>query len=96
MNPLYKLFFLILAVFSTMQLYAQTEQPAAVDTIYNPDIIYSPIPKSYEIAGIRVEGINHVDDYIIIANSGLSIGERVEVPGAILTTATKRLRRQGL
>jgi len=30
------------------------------DTIFNPDIIYSPIPKSYEIAGINVEGINHV------------------------------------
>ena len=58
---------------------AQTEQLAA-DTIYNPDIIYSPIPKVYEIAGIKVEGINHTDDYIIIANSGLSIGERVEVP----------------
>ncbi len=66
------------------------------DTIYNPDIIYSPIPRSYEIAGINVEGINHVDDYIIVANSGLSIGERVDVPGDALTNATKRLWRQGL
>ncbi|MCH5232781.1 MAG: outer membrane protein assembly factor BamA [Muribaculaceae bacterium] len=76
---------------------AQTDMPDQKnDTIYNPDIIYSPIPKVYEIAGIRVEGINHEDDYIIIANSGLSIGERVEVPGDILTAATKRLWRQGL
>ncbi len=66
------------------------------DTIYNPDIIYSPMPKIYEIAGIKVEGIDHVDDYIIIANSGLSIGELVEVPGTALTNATKRLWRQGL
>ena len=96
MNTLYKFTFLIIFAFSALHLSAQNEEPAAVDTIYNPDIIYSPLPKSYEIAGIRVEGINHVDDYIIIANSGLSIGERVEVPGAILTAATKRLWRQGL
>ena len=96
MNSNYKLLCLLLAVLSGMNIYAQTETGEVVDTIYNPDIIYSPIPKSYEIAGIRVEGINHVDDYIIIANSGLSIGERVEVPGSILTAATKRLWRQGL
>ncbi len=66
------------------------------DTIFNPDVIYSPLPRSYEIAGIKVEGINHVDDYVIIANSGLSIGERVEVPGDAITNATKRLWRQGL
>lgn len=30
-------------------------EPAAVpaDTLYNPDVVYSPIPKNYEIAGIR-------------------------------------------
>ncbi len=66
------------------------------DTIYNPDVIYSPIPKSYEIAGINVEGIDHVDDYVIIAHSGLSVGERVNVPGDILSNATKRLWKQGL
>lgn len=73
------------------------QSPAVInDTIYNPDIIYSPIPRSYEIAGISVEGINHVDDYIIIANSGLSVGERVNMPGDAITNATKRLWRQGL
>lgn len=66
------------------------------DTIFNPDIIYSPIPKSYEIAGINVEGINHVDDYVIVANSGLSVGEKVDIPGDAITNATKRLWRQGL
>ena len=77
--------------------FAQDAVPSIVnDTIYNPDIIYSPIPKVYEIAGIRVEGINHVDDYLIIAHSGLSVGEKVEVPGSALTNATKRLWLQGL
>ncbi|MCH5237594.1 MAG: outer membrane protein assembly factor BamA [Muribaculaceae bacterium] len=93
----YKILTLLIAVFISLPAIAQDQNTrSAVDTIYNPDIIYSPIPKVYEIAGIKVEGINHVDDYIIIANSGLSIGERVEVPGDILTMATKRLWRQGL
>lgn len=92
-----KLLIFVSALAAPLLSYAQTEEGSVSgDTIYNPDIIYSPIPKVYEIAGIRVEGINPEDDYIIIANSGLSIGERVEVPGDILTAATKRLWRQGL
>ncbi|MCH5239147.1 MAG: outer membrane protein assembly factor BamA [Muribaculaceae bacterium] len=95
MRPLYYITVFLLTILSSVKVYSQ-EIMSMVDTIYNPEIIYSPIPKTYEIAGIRVEGINHTDDYIIIANSGLSIGERVEVPGPILTAATKRLWRQGL
>ena len=45
--------------------------PVASDTIYNPDVIYSPMPRSYEIAGIDVKGVNNVDDYVIIGYSGL-------------------------
>ena len=110
MNFLTKISFILLLSVCWLTSVAQTdsiavpageiisEMPAGLpgDTIYKPDIIYSPIPKVYEIAGLKVEGINHVDDYIVIANSGLSIGERVEVPGPILTAATKRLWRQGL
>ena len=47
------------------------------DTIYNPEIIYSPMPRTYEIAGIDVSGISHVEDYVIIGYSGLSVGERI-------------------
>ena len=68
----------------------------ANDTIYNPEIIYSPIPKKYEIAGISVKGIPSSDAYLIINHSGLSVGERMEIPGDAITTATKRLWRQGL
>jgi len=46
------------------------------DTIYNPNIIYTPLPKSYEIAGIRVSGLKNVEDYVIIPYSGLTIGEK--------------------
>lgn len=66
------------------------------DTVYEPEIIYSPIPKTYEIAGITVTGIPNSEDYLIIGHSGLSVGDRVEIPGDALTIATKRLWRQGL
>lgn len=66
------------------------------DTIYNPEIIYSPIPKQYEIAGISVSGITHVDDYVIIGYSGLSVGEKIVIPGDAITNAVKRFWRQGL
>ena len=94
-NPLKHIITLVAALITVVTA-ANAQQTFTGDTIYNPDIIYSPLPKVYEIAGIRVEGVKQTDDYIIIANSGLSIGERVELPGAILTAATKRLWRQGL
>lgn len=73
-------------------------EPAGIpsDTVYDPEIIYSPLPRTYEIAGIDVEGVPTSDDYLIIGFSGLSIGDRIEIPGAALTNATKRYWRQGL
>ncbi|MDE6811386.1 MAG: outer membrane protein assembly factor BamA, partial [Muribaculaceae bacterium] len=66
------------------------------DTIYNPEIIYSPIPHTYEIGGISVSGVSHVDDYVVIGYSGLSVGEKIEIPGDAITNAVKRFWRQGL
>lgn len=72
------------------------ENSAPVDTIYNPDIIYSPIPKQYEIAGIKVTGIPESDEYLIIGFSGLSVGDKVDIPGSAITDAVKRFWRQSL
>ncbi|MCH5214696.1 MAG: outer membrane protein assembly factor BamA [Muribaculaceae bacterium] len=68
----------------------------AADTVYTPEVIYSPLPKSYEIAGIKVDGVPSSDAYLIINHSGLSVGDRIEIPGDAITLATKRLWRQGL
>ena len=72
----------------------QAEAP--VDTVYNPEVIYSPLPKTYEIAGIRTSGIKTADDYIVIGYSGLSIGDKIQIPGQDITDAVKRFWRQGL
>ena len=69
---------------------------SAVDTVFNPDIVYSPIPKTYEIADIRVSGVPSSDDYLIIGYSGLSVGDRIDIPGEDITGAVKRFWRQGL
>ena len=66
------------------------------DTIYNPPIVYSGLPASYEIAGLRVTGADNYEDYIVIGYSGLKVGDEVEIPGNDITTAVKRLMRQGL
>lgn len=84
------------AMVSLGALSASAQALPATDTIYNPDIIYSPIPRQYEIAGISVSGISHVDDYVIIGHSGLSVGERIDIPGDAITKAVKRFWTQGL
>ena len=66
------------------------------DTIYNPPMFFTGMPKKYEIAGIRVSGLQNYEDYIVIGYSGLSVGDVVEIPGDAITSAAKRFWRQGL
>ena len=80
--------------FPSLAIQAQTAAPT--DTVYNPEIIYSPIPRTYEIAGITVSGVPNVEDYVIIGFSGLNVGEKIEIPGEAITNATKRFWRQNL
>lgn len=71
-------------------------QTAASDTIYDPEIIYSPIPRQYTIEGIEVTGVPKSDDYLVVEFSGLAVGDRIEIPGDAITTATKRFWNQNL
>ena len=59
MKHFLKLILLCLAVTAAPKALPLDITPVAevTDTIYNPDIIYTPIPRSYEIAGIKVKGI---------------------------------------
>lgn len=97
-KPLKLIFLLSLcAMFGSPAAKALDILPAApADTVYSPTIIYSPMPKTYEIAGIKVTGFSTDDDYLIIGSTGLSIGDKVEVPGDAITNAVKRLSRAGL
>ena len=60
----------------------------------NPVILYSGNPKSYEIGGIAVSGVKNYEDYVLIGLSGLSVGQKVQIPGDDITNATKRYWKQ--
>ncbi|MBX7181224.1 MAG: outer membrane protein assembly factor BamA, partial [Bacteroidia bacterium] len=53
-------------------------------------------PKEYEIGGINIEGTKHLDKNVLKLLSGLSEGERIQVPGDKLAKAIENLWKQGL
>ena len=68
-NILFILLTLFLTVGQAPSLRAQSAAPT--DTVYNPAILFSGLPKTYEIADITVKGADNYEDYIIIGYSGL-------------------------
>ena len=69
---------------------------SAQDKIVNPDISYAGTPRSCEIGGIAVEGVEGYEDYVLTGLSGLTVGQQIEVPGTQITEAVKRYWRNGL
>lgn len=53
-------------------------------------------PKEYEIGGITVSGANHLDQNVLSLLSGLSVGDKVQVPGDKFSSAIENLWKQGL
>jgi len=51
-------------------------------------------PKEYEIAGIQTKGIRYLDNTALIHVTGLTIGQKITVPGDEITDAIKRLWEQ--
>ncbi|MBB4045672.1 outer membrane protein insertion porin family [Bacteroides reticulotermitis] len=71
-------------------------QNANTDEESKPVILYSGVPKKYEIADIKVEGVKNYEDYVLIGLSGLSVGQTITIPGDEITGAIKRYWRHGL
>ena len=69
---------------------------SAQDKIVNPDISYAGTPRTCEIAGLAVEGVEGYEDYVLTGLSGLTVGQQVEIPGNQITEAVKRYWRNGL
>ncbi len=53
-------------------------------------------PGEYVIAGIEVSGLNVLDKNAMIALTGLRVGDKIKIPGDAITTAIRRLWKQGL
>ena len=69
---------------------------SAQDKIVNPDISYAGTPRTCEIGGIAVEGVEGYEDYVLAGLSGLTVGQEIELPGSQITEAVKRYWRNGL
>lgn len=53
-------------------------------------------PQKYEIGGIKVEGIEYLDEKALIMISGLTVGNTISVPGDDVSQSLKKLWKQGL
>jgi len=53
-------------------------------------------PKVYEIGGITVSGIKHLDETVLINVSGLTVGDKIEIPGEPIKHAIQKLWEQNL
>ena len=53
-------------------------------------------PKTYTVGGITVEGAENLDHNVLVTLSGISVGDRIEVPGEKITKALENLWDQGL
>ncbi|NOU61448.1 outer membrane protein assembly factor BamA [Marinifilum caeruleilacunae] len=65
------------------------------DTIYNPTLYYTS-PKTYELGGVSVSGVKHLENNVLVQISGLRAGSQIEIPGERVTNAVKKLYKQGL
>ena len=68
----------------------------AQDKIVNPDISYAGTPRTCEIGGMTVKGVEGYEDYVLTGISGLAVGQTISVPGSEITEAVKRYWRHGL
>ena len=84
-----KIFIAILALLATLH-------AAAQDVIVHPDITYAGTPRTLTIGGFNVSGMDGYEDYMLTGISGLSVGQRVTVPGTEITEAVKRYWNHGL
>jgi outer membrane protein insertion porin family len=53
-------------------------------------------PKTYEIGGITVSGAKYLDNNILISLSGLTVGDKIDIPGDKVSKAVQNLWKQGL
>lgn len=52
--------------------------------------------KEYELGGVKVEGTKFLDERVLITLSGLTVGEKIKVPGEDISKAIKQLWKQRL
>jgi outer membrane protein insertion porin family len=90
-----------LSAFSTLvatlllSLAAPALSQVSKDTTDIPVMDYSR-QETYTIGGITVSGVNYLDRTVLISLSGLSVGDRISIPGEEITRVVKKFWEQGL
>jgi len=79
-----KLFFLVVALTAVLNSFSQ-----------EIDINYSS-PKEYEIGGIEVKGVKYLNTNVLIQLSGLTVGDKIEVPSERIGNSIDKLWKHGL
>lgn len=87
--PFFKSLFLVIAIFTAAAVTAQ-------EKIVKPTILYSNNPQKYTIGGINLSGAENLEPAVVIGISGLSVGDKIAVPGDAVTDAIKRFWKHGL
>lgn len=68
----------------------------AQEKIINPDISYAGMPRTCILGGISVSGVDDYEDYMLTGISGLTVGQKIDVPGSDISDAVKRYWKHGL
>ncbi len=53
-------------------------------------------PKEYEVGGVTVSGVQFLDEGVLLTLTGLSVGDKIKVPGEKISQAIENLWKQGL
>ena len=53
-------------------------------------------PEEYTIAGITISGVKYLEPNALIGISGLRIGQKIDIPGELISSSVKKLWSQGL
>lgn len=88
--------FIILSLLLFIAPFSYAQEVSTADDGTTPTILYSGTPKKYTIAGIKVEGVSNYEDYALISLSGLSVGQKIDIPGSQITEAINRYWKHGL
>jgi outer membrane protein insertion porin family len=84
-----KLLLLLLLLLIVPSVYSQVSLSEEMNVDYTA-------PKDYTIGGITISGVRFLDQNVLIMLSGLTIGDKIKVPGDKITSAVKKLWDQGL
>jgi len=88
---MHKIKLFIILLFISVKVFSQEAESDST----NFSIYYSS-PKEYVIKGLDVQGIRYLDTQVLLQISGLTVGDKITVPGDAITNAIKKLWNHGL